>query len=81
MIILEIYLNRHNISGYNNQGIVAGVIYLTCLKERVPRSQTDIAKAAGISTITLRNRFKEIQRIYLNYQLKENNKVKKIEVS
>ena len=61
--ILELYEKYHNLSGYNTLGIIAGVIYLACLKNRIPRSQNEIAIQTGVSTITLRARFKELQKI------------------
>ncbi|WP_371805645.1 hypothetical protein [Candidatus Lokiarchaeum ossiferum] len=62
-LILSIYLKHENTSGLNSVGIVAGVIYFACLRERIPRSQQIIAQYAKISDITLRTRYKEIKKI------------------
>lgn len=62
--VLEIYLDNHTSSGYQIKGILAGVIYITCLIKHIPRSQQEIAKAIGISDITLRARYREIQKIF-----------------
>lgn len=61
--VLATYLKYENTSGLNSIGIVAGVIYFTCLRERIPRSQQIIAQHAKISDITLRTRYKEIKKI------------------
>lgn len=67
MEILSTYVKYENTSGLNSVGIVAGVIYLTCLRERIPRSQQIIAKHAKISDITLRTRYKEIKKVCDRY--------------
>ncbi len=61
--IMKLYLDNHHNGGYCLQGITAGAIYITCLMKRIPRSQIEIAESAGISEITLRARYREIQKI------------------
>jgi transcription initiation factor TFIIIB Brf1 subunit/transcription initiation factor TFIIB len=67
--ILHLYLEQCNTSGLNSIGIVAGVVYLACLQERIPRSQQQVAKKANISDITLRSRYKEIKKICRRHAL------------
>lgn len=59
--ILEIYKKEKFCGGIQIKGIVAAVLYFTCLIERIPKSQQEIASAINISEITLRARFREIQ--------------------
>jgi transcription initiation factor TFIIB len=56
------YLNRKQISaGKDPMGIAATALYIACLSTGEKRTQTDIAHAAGITEVTLRNRFREIK--------------------
>jgi transcription initiation factor TFIIB len=43
-------------------GIAATVMYIACLNTGEKRTQTDIAQAAGITEMTLRNRYRDIKR-------------------
>jgi transcription initiation factor TFIIB len=42
-------------------GLAATVLYISCIKTGEHRTQKDIALAAGITDVTLRNGFKDIQ--------------------
>jgi transcription initiation factor TFIIB len=42
--------------------MAASVLYLVNLAERKPRTQADIAKAAGVTEVTVRNRSKELRK-------------------
>ncbi len=56
-------LNRKEVpAGKDPMGIAATVLYIACLKTGEKRTQTDIAQAAGITEMTLRNRYKDIKR-------------------
>lgn len=44
-------------------GIAAAAIYMAALKDGELVLQKDIAKAAGITTVTLRNRYRDLQRL------------------
>ena len=48
-------------AGKNPMGFAATVFYLSCLKTGENKTQTDIAQAAGVTEVTLRNRFKELK--------------------
>ena len=49
-------------AGKDPMGIAATVLYLSCLKTGEHRSQIDIAKAAGVTEVTVRNRFKDLKK-------------------
>ena len=42
--------------------MLASLVYLSCNKKGESRTQAEIAKAAGITEMTLRNRIKDIKR-------------------
>jgi transcription initiation factor TFIIB len=48
-------------AGKNPMGFAATILYLSCLKTDENKTQTDIARAAGITDVTIRNRFKELK--------------------
>jgi transcription initiation factor TFIIB len=49
-------------AGKDPMGIAATVLYLSCLKTVENRNQIDIANAAGVTEVTIRNRFKDLKR-------------------
>jgi transcription initiation factor TFIIB len=49
-------------AGKDPMGIAATVLYLSCLKTGEHRSQIDIANAAGVTEVTVRNRFKDLKK-------------------
>jgi transcription initiation factor TFIIB len=60
------YLNRKEVpAGKDPMGIAATVLYIACLNTGEKRTQTDIAQAAGITEMTLRNRYKQMKRLEL----------------
>jgi transcription initiation factor TFIIB len=63
------HLNRNEAVGKNPMGIAATVLYIACLNTGEKRTQTDIAQAAGITEMTLRNRYRDIKRRELNLVL------------
>ena len=48
-------------AGKNPMGLAPTVLYISCIKTGEHRTQKDIALAAGITDVTLRNGFKDIQ--------------------
>ena len=46
--------------------VAATVLYIACLNTGEKRTQTDIAQAAGITVITLRNRYRDTKKLELN---------------
>ena len=60
-------LNRKEVpAGKDPMGIAATVLYIACLNTGEKRTQTDIAQAAGITEMTLRNRYKHIKQLELD---------------
>ncbi len=47
-------------SGKGPNGIAAAALYISSLMENDRKSQKDIAEVAGITEVTLRNRYKEL---------------------
>jgi transcription initiation factor TFIIB len=60
-------LNKKGISaGKDPMGIAATVLYIVCLNTGEKRTQTDIAQAAGITVVTLRNRYRDTKKLELD---------------
>ncbi len=49
-------------AGKDPMGLAASVIYLSCLKNGDNRTQMDIADAAGVTEVTVRNRYKDLKK-------------------
>jgi transcription initiation factor TFIIB len=49
-------------AGKNPMSLAAAVIYISCLENGEKKSQGDIAKAAGVTSVTIRNRIREINK-------------------
>jgi len=58
--IMEDVTNREISAGKNPMGLAATVVYISCIKTGENITQRDIAQAAGITDVTLRNRFKDL---------------------
>ena len=50
------------LTGKDPKGLAAAVLYLACRYRNEKKRQQDIAKAAGVSEVTVRNRYKGIER-------------------
>jgi transcription initiation factor TFIIB len=48
-------------AGKDPMGLAASVLYLACLNSGESRTQTDIAEAAGVTEVTVRNRYKNLK--------------------
>lgn len=48
--------------GKNPRGLAAAALYLACLQTRELKTQNEIANAAGVTEVTLRNRVKDLKR-------------------
>jgi transcription initiation factor TFIIB len=59
--IMNEIIEKRISAGKNPMGFAATVLYLSCLKSGENKTQTDIAQAAGVTEVTLRNRFKELK--------------------
>ncbi|MHA1145673.1 MAG: transcription initiation factor IIB [Candidatus Helarchaeota archaeon] len=51
------------LSGKDPKGIAAAALYLASLKNEDRRSQNQVARVAGITEVTLRNRFKDLNKV------------------
>ena len=48
-------------AGKDPMGLAASVLYLACINTGENRTQTDIAEAAGVTEVTVRNRYKNLK--------------------
>lgn len=48
------------ISGKSPSGLAAAALYISCKQNEVKRAQKDIAFAAGVTEVTIRNRYKDL---------------------
>jgi transcription initiation factor TFIIB len=51
-------------------GLAAAALYIACLQSNEKRTQKDIAEAAGVTEVTVRNRYKTLKR-QLKLELRE----------
>jgi transcription initiation factor TFIIB len=58
--IMEDVTKREISAGKDPMGLAATVLYISCIKTGDHKTQRDIAQAAGITEVTLRNRFKDL---------------------
>jgi transcription initiation factor TFIIB len=49
-------------SGKDPMGLAAAALYIACLQSSEKKSQKDIAEAAGVTEVTVRNRYKSLKR-------------------
>ena len=49
-------------SGKEPMGLAAAALYIACLKNHEKKTQKDIAEAAGVTEVTVRNRYKSLKR-------------------
>jgi transcription initiation factor TFIIB len=48
-------------AGKDPMGLAASILYLSCLNTGEHRTQLDISNAAGVTEVTVRNRFKDLK--------------------
>jgi transcription initiation factor TFIIB len=61
IIIMDEVAKKQVSAGKNPMGFAATILYLSCLKTGENKTQTDMAEAAGVTEVTLRNRCKELK--------------------
>jgi transcription initiation factor TFIIB len=54
-------INKEISAGKDPMGLAATVLYLSCLTNGETTTQRDIAEAAGVTEVTIRNRFKDLK--------------------
>jgi len=68
MEVMNNLTKREISAGKNPMGLAATVLYVSCLNTGVNIRQADIASAAGITEVTLRNRIKDLKdKLNLNW--------------
>jgi transcription initiation factor TFIIB len=50
------------VAGKDPMGLAAAALYIACLKNKEKHTQKDIAEAAGVTEVTVRNRYKALKR-------------------
>jgi transcription initiation factor TFIIB len=66
MMILRAGVTRNVVTGKNPMSFAASVVYLASLYTGEKRTQADIAKAAGVTEVTVRNRYRDLRRLELD---------------
>jgi transcription initiation factor TFIIB len=65
--IMNNVIKREISTGKDPMGLAASVLYVSCIKTGENRTQSSISKAAGVTEVTLRSRYKDlVNRLQLN---------------
>jgi len=59
--VLKEVQKRKESSGKDPMGLAASALYLACVKNGVSITQRDLAEAAGVTEVTIRNRYKNLR--------------------
>jgi len=59
--VLQEAQERKESAGKDPMGLAATALYLSCVKNGVPITQRDLAEAAGVTEVTIRNRYKGLK--------------------
>ncbi len=68
--ILREARKRRAAAGKDPMGLAAAALYIACLQNNEKKTQKDIAEAAGVTEVTVRNRYKTLKK-QLNLELPE----------
>ena len=60
--VLQKAKERKESAGKEPMGLAASALYLSCIKNEVSVTQRDVAEAAGVTEVTIRNRCKELKK-------------------
>jgi transcription initiation factor TFIIB len=60
-LILKKAQENHESAGKDPMGLAASALYLSCVKNGEGLSQRDIAMAANVTEVTIRNRYKSLK--------------------
>ncbi|MFB0500979.1 MAG: transcription initiation factor IIB family protein [Candidatus Bathyarchaeia archaeon] len=60
--ILHEAKRRRAAAGKDPMGLAAAALYIACLQRNEKKTQKDIAEAAGVTEVTVRNRYKSLKR-------------------
>jgi transcription initiation factor TFIIB len=61
MSIMKEVTEKEISAGKDPMGLAATILYISCLKTGEDKTQTQMAHAAGVTEVTVRNRFKELK--------------------
>lgn len=60
--ILRVARKKRAAAGKDPMGLAAAALYIACLQNNEKKTQKDIAEAAGVTEVTVRNRYKALKR-------------------
>ena len=60
--ILHEARRRRFTAGKDPMGLAAAVLYIACIQNKMNRTQKEIAEAAGVTEVTIRNRYKTLRK-------------------
>jgi transcription initiation factor TFIIB len=60
--ILREARNKRAAAGKDPMGLAAAALYIACLQNSEKKTQKSIAEAAGVTEVTVRNRYKTLKR-------------------
>ncbi len=60
--ILRESKRRRAVAGKDPMGLAAAALYIACLQNHEKKTQKDIAEAAGVTEVTVRNRYKSLKK-------------------
>ncbi|TRO45484.1 transcription initiation factor IIB, partial [Candidatus Bathyarchaeota archaeon] len=60
--ILRDARRRRAAAGKDPMGLAAAALYIACLQHGEKKTQKDIAEAAGVTEVTVRNRYKTLKK-------------------
>jgi transcription initiation factor TFIIB len=63
-VMMNEIVNKGISAGKNPMSIAGSILYICCRRAGCRTTQHSIAKAAGITDVTLRNRFRELRRMH-----------------
>jgi transcription initiation factor TFIIB len=70
--ILQCAREKKALAGKDPRSIAAAALYMACKATHEKRSQKEIARAAGTTEVTLRNRLKDLKMVVCPHELLEN---------
>lgn len=59
--ILKMAIESQTSAGKDPMGLAAAALYVACVKEGENKTQKDVAEAAGVTEVTIRNRYKGLK--------------------
>jgi transcription initiation factor TFIIB len=62
LVILQDANDRRITAGKDPMGMAASALYISCMKHNADVSQKEIAMAAGVTEVTIRNRYKDLRK-------------------